>query len=284
MRRDMVGWIMVSVVVLSMIAVLPTIGYAQQGEGRFSVQWKDIPVADALGALQRQFGLQYVLPSELGSRRITLSLNNATVTQALQAILSAANLTAVNENGVWHIREVAEASAEGRTYRPPTMGGAMVQPAPYRPTPPGVNVGDASNLGMPGPVGGVPGMPMGLQPGALGTGLTTPGLQGTMQGYSPEDMVFRTIPLKFIDPYVVTDMFGGGVVGGYSSYGGGGYGGYGDYNRGGYGRDRYGSDRYGSDRYRSDRYGSDRYRSDRYGSSRYGSDRYDRGYSRDRYY
>jgi len=267
MNRHTVGYVVVSVIVIAVVAGLPAIGYAQQDGGQFSVQWKDITVADALAALQRQFGIQYALSGELSSRRITLSLDNVTPVQALQQILSTAQLTAVNENGVWRIREVAQAETGGRTYRPGSAVGVAARPTPYRPTPAGVNVGGAGGLGMTGPGSGMPGMSMGLQPGTTGlggTGLTTLGTQQTLRTYSPEDMIFRIIPLKFIDPYIVADMFGGGIVGG----GGGGYGS--DY----YGSDRYGSDRYGSSRYGSDRYGSDRYGSSRYGNDRYGSDRY----------
>jgi len=220
MNRHVASWIVVSVVMLSMVAVLPAIGYAQQDGSQFSVQWKDAPVADVLSALQRQFGIQYVLPSELGSRRISLSLSNVTPVQALQHILGAANLTAVNQNSVWHIREIAQAEIGGRTYRPGAAAGAAAQPAPYRPSPLGVNVG---GLGMSG-------MSMGLQPGATslgGTGLTTLGMQQTLQSYSPADLIFRIIPLKFVDPYIITDMFGGGTVGGDSSGSGGSQGGYG---------------------------------------------------------
>jgi len=278
MRRHTAAYIVVvvSVVALTIIAGLPAISYAQQDEASFSVQWKDITVAAALGALQRQFGIQYALSSELGSRPVTLALSDVTPVEALQQILRAADLTAVNENGVWQIRAVAQVDAGGRTYRP-TDGGVMAQPAPYRPAPLGVNVGVGRDgaMGMPTVGSGVPGRPMGLQPGTTGfgtTGLTTLGTQQGFRTYSPEDMVFRIIPLQFVDPYIIADMFGGGIVGGQG---------------GGYGSDRYGSDRYdryGSDRYDRDRYGSDRYGSDRYDSDRYDSDRYDSDrYDSDRY-
>ncbi|MCK4324799.1 MAG: hypothetical protein KAW89_09735 [Armatimonadetes bacterium] len=273
MSRHAAGYLVVSVVVLTMVAGTAGIGYAQQDEVRFSVQWKDAPVADVLSALQRQFGIQYVVSSELGSRRVTLALTEKTPVQALEGILSAANLTAVNENGVWHIREVAQAATGGRTYRPTTSGVAMAQPAPYRPAPPGVNVGGAAGPAMPRPGGAMSGGPMGMQPGGtglMGGGLATGLGTGALQTYSLEDMVFRIIPLRFVDPYIVTQMFGGGTVGGQQSGGRGGYGG----SRGGYGGSGggYGSDRYGSG---SDRYGSDRYGSS--GSDRYGSGSYDRG-------
>jgi len=77
----------VSVIVIAVVAGLPAIGYAQQDGGQFSVQWNDVTVADALAALQRQFGIQYALSGELSSRRITLSLDNVTPVQALQQIL-----------------------------------------------------------------------------------------------------------------------------------------------------------------------------------------------------
>jgi len=275
MNRHTAGYLVVSVVVLSMVAGLPAIGYAQQDEARFSVQWKDTPFADVLAALQRQFGIQYVVSGELGSRPVTLALTDVTPVQALQKILSAADLTAVNEDGVWHIREGAQAATGGRTYRPTTVGGAMVQPAPYRPAPPGVNVGGAGGSAMPRPGGTMAGGPMGLQPGAAGFGTSGLTTLGTQQTYSLEDMVFRIIPLRFVDPYIVTQMFGGGTVGGQSGggggYGGGGYGGsrggyggggYGGYSGGGYG----GSGGYGG-------YGGGGYG----GSSRYGGSSYDRG-------
>ena len=259
MSRHTAGYLVVSVVVLSVVAGLPAIGYAQQDDGRFSVQWKDAPVAEVLATLQRQFGMQYVVSGELGSRSVTLALTDKTPVEALQDVLSATDLAAVNENGVWHIREVAQAAAGGRPYRPTATGGVMAQPAPYRPAPPGVNVGGA--VAMPRPGGTVSGGVMGMQPGGAGFGASGLAATGTLQTYSLEDMVFRIIPLKFVDPYIVTQMFGGGIVGGQSS------GGYGGSSRGGYGNDR-GRSSYDRGRSSYDR-GSSSY--DRGGSS------YDRG-------
>ena len=259
MNRYAAGYLVVSVVVLTMVAGLPAIGYAQQDGGRLSVQWKDAPVADVLSVLQRQFGIQYALSSELGSRPVTLALTEVTPVEALQQILRAADLAGVNENGVWHIREVAQAAAGGRPYRPTATGGVMAQPAPYRPAPPGVNVGGA--VAMPRPGGTVSGGVMGMQPGGAGFGASGLAATGTLQTYSLEDMVFRIIPLQFVDPYIVTQMFGGGIVGGQSS------GGYGGSSRGGYGNDR-GRSSYDRGRSSYDR-GSSSY--DRGGSSYGGS-------------
>ena len=218
-----------------------------QAQERFSVQWKDIAVADVLAALQRQFGIQYVLPSDLGNKRVTLSLTDATPVKAMQEILNAAQLTAVNEDGVWRIRALAQAPAGGRTYRAtPTAAipTAVAPPAPFRVGPQSVNIGAG--------FGATPAY--GALPTTAATGFGTAG----MQQYSPGDFVFRIIPLKFIDPYTVMEIFGGTAVGGDESRGGGSGG-----RSGGYGDDRYNRDR--------DRYDRDRDR-----------DRYDRDRDRDR--
>ncbi len=255
MRRAQISWLLLAVVV-SVVLVLGTVtrGMAQE-QHRFSVQWKDITVADALMALRRQFGIQYVLPSDLGKKRIDANLTNATPVEAMRQILSAAQLTAVNENGVWHIRAMAQAPAGGRTYRPTattrpaTAPTAVAPPTPFRVGPQPVNVGGAYGTAQPS---------YGATPGATATGMT--GFGQGMQQYSPEDFVFRIIPLKYIDPYTVLDMFGGQAVGGEGG-GGGSRGSRGGY--GGRGRDSY--DSYDRDRYDRDR---DRYDRDR--------DRYDR--------
>jgi len=220
-----------------------------------------------------------VLSSELGSRTVTLGLTDVTPVEALQQILSAADLTAVNENGVWHVRKVAQAAAGGRTYRSTATGGAMARPAPYRPTPQGVNIGGVGGLNQPQPTAWQTGA-TGLMGGGLATGVGTQALQT----YSPEDMVFRIVPLKFIDPYIVTQMFGGGIVGGQSGggYGGsrGGYGGsrggYGG-SRGGYGQGGYGQSGYGQSGYGQSGYGQSGYGQSGYGQSRYGQSGYGGG-------
>jgi len=247
MRRYFPYSVIVSLVMVVMVVGVVGVGYAQQ-QGRFSVQWKDITVVDALAAMQRQFGIQYVLPGELGPRRVTLALTDVTPIEALQKICSAAGLVAINENGVWHIQEAAQRQTGGRAYRPGAAAGATAGPAPYRPAPPGVNVGSAYGATQPGVTG--------TQPLALGTGATT-SAEGTTRTYSPEDMVFRTIPLGFVDPYLVSSMFGGGIVGGggggygQGGYGQGGYGGYGQggYSRGGYGQGGYSRGGYGQGGY-----------------------------------
>ncbi len=275
MRRYLSYSVLVSIVVLVLVVGVIGVGYAQQ-EDRFSVQWKDITVADALGALQRQFGIQYVLPAELGSRRITLALTDVTPVEALRQILSAANLAAINEGDVWRIREVAQAQVGGRAYRPGATTGVAARPAPYRPTPQAVTVGAA--YGATSPTGLTP-TPQALTPGVG----TVPGAVGTTQEYSEEDMVFRIVPLQFVDPYIIAEMFRGSVVGGQSGYGGGGYGGYGGGGYGGYGGGGYGGyggrqSGYGGYGGRQSGYGGyggqqsgyGGYGSDRYGSSRYG--------------
>ncbi len=274
MRRYLPYSVLVSIVVLVMVAGLVGVGYGQQ-EGRFSVQWKDITVADALAALQRQFGIQYVLSGEIGSRRITLALSDVTPVEALRQILSAAELTAVNDGGVWHVREVAQVQAGGRAYRPGATAGAVARPAPYRPTPQGVAVGGAYGATQTGGVG--------TQPLAGGRTSMTMAGQNTIEEISLEDMVFRTVPLRFVDPYLVTSIFGGSVVGGSSGGQGGGYGGSrggygssrGGYGQGGYGQGGYSSGGYGSSRggYGSGGYGSGGYGSGGYGSGGYGSSR-----------
>ncbi len=222
MRTSIFGrWLLVGVLSVVMVVGLTTSG-AAQGQARFSVQWKDITVADALAALQRQFGIQYVLPSDLGKKRATLALDDVTPAQAMQQILNAAQLAAVNDNGVWNIRALAQAPAGGRTYRvAPT---AVAPPAPFRAGPQSVNVGAAFGTAS----------AYGAAPSTATAGFGVAG----MQQYSPQDFVFRIIPLKFIDPYDVLQIFGGTTVGGGDGGGGGGGYGGGSYGGGGYGGGR----------------------------------------------
>ena len=270
MRRGIVGSLLVVVVMLVMVLGMPATGAAQE-QPRFSVQWEDITIAAALAALQRQFGIEYVLPSDLGNERVTLALTDRTPVEAVQQVLSAAQLTGVNDNGVWHVRKIAQVPAGERTYRPSATAPAAVAtgaPAPYRVGPQGVNVGAA--FGAPQPAFGAPQPAFGATWAATAAG----GPLG-LQQYAPEDLVFRIIPLKFVDPWVVTAMFGGYAVGGAES--GGGYDDYDD----GYGGGRRGSSRDGGYGDYGDSRGSSRSRSSRR-SSGYG-DSYGSGYQDRRY-
>ncbi len=261
-RFTVTSSVLVAVVAMVLVLAATTSAIAQE-QDRFSVQWKDITVGDALAALQRQFGVQYVLASDLGRKRVTLSLTEKTPVEAMQQILNAAQLSAVNQDGVWQIRAIAQASAGGRTYRAtPTAATptAAAPPAPFRVGPQSVNIG--ATFGTAPAYGST---------STTATAATGFGVAG-MQQYSPEDFVFRVVPLKFIDPYMVLDIFGGTVVGGEGGGGGRGGGGRGGYgggrggydDRGGYGRSGYdrggrGSDRSSRDRSSRDRYGQDRY-------------------------
>ena len=260
------------------VAVVLILAQGPVGAQGANFQWENVTVNEALAALNRQYQLNYSISGELGQRKFSASLTNATPEQAFQTILKEANLTAANDAGVWRIQEKPERAAAGRGMwgqmpglPQPMYGGGWGQPGfggrqppmPFRQVPPQVQRG----------VG--PGWP---------TGITAE----DSEKWDPENWVMRIIPLKYIDPYLVTDIFGGSTVGG-EQYGGGGRGGYGGYGggggRGGYGGSGY--DRgYGGGRY-DQGYGGGRY-DQGYGGGRYdqgygGRGRYDQGYGGSRY-
>ncbi len=209
-----------------------------QGYQRFSVDWRDVTVKSALEILQRQFGINYMLPGELGDKRITVSLTDKTPEEAVQAIAKAAGLTAFYDNGVWNIRESGAAGGpqpqtgarSGVVPQPMALGAPRTMPAPTRPG------------------------PLGLGSGQPTTSALT-GMAGTRTGTTETEvaeMIMRFVQLSYMNPYMAVGLFGGfavseedyrGMYGGGGGYGGGGYGGgYGSY--GGYGGSSYGG--YGS--------------------------------------
>ncbi len=236
---------------LVLAAVTPS--QAQQGA---NFQWDGVAVKDALSALSRQYQINYSLPDELGQKKFSAQLVNATPQEALRTILDAANLTAINDGGVWRIREKAERSGGGRAWPQqqalpqPVYGGVGAvgyqQPAPFRQPPYEV----ARGGGLAAEAAAIP------------------------EEWDPKNWVTRIIPIRFVDPWLLVEIFGGTAISEEDSGGGGrGGGGYGG--RGGYDS--------GSDRGRSsyDR-GSDRGRSSYDRGSDRGRSSYDRGSDRGR--
>ncbi len=190
-----------------------------RAQARANFQWDGVAVKDALAALNRQFQLNYSLPNEVGQRKITASLVNAAPEEAFRTILDAANLTAVNDGGVWRIRDKPQRAAAGqRTWPQQTQSTwgqpGMAAPVPFRQPPGQVQLGA----------------------GAQAQAAEIP------EQWDPKNCVMRIIPLKSINPWLVVDIFGGIGLSeeDYTGGGGGGGGGYGgsggssrDYGRGG---------------------------------------------------
>ncbi len=230
----------VRVVVCLASLLLATVVLAQ-ATGRFTVQFDNTPLSQVLAALKRfDASLQFSMAPALGERKITASLVEVTVDEALQVVLNQAGLTSVKDNGVYQIREKPSTSA-GRAERPGTRLAAPV--FVNRPTAPGegtggVGVAATTQAGTP----------------AAGTRTATGELDRSK-------LPIRVISVRYTDPGLMAILFGGDIIYGDEAMGGGGYGSSGS---------SYGSSSYGSS-YSSDR-GSSRSSSRSSGSS-YSSDR-----------
>ena len=214
-----VGFIVVAIALI--LGHLPA--GAQEPQANF--QWDGVRVKDALAALSRQFQLNFVLPDELGERKITASLVNASPDKAFRTILDAANLTAVDDGGVWRVRDKPEPGASRRAA--PQPFGAGPQPVWGAPQPAG---------GRQFPMGQPPSpfrqMPPQVQRG-IGAEAGAAEAGEIPEEWDTKNWVMRVIPIKFVNPYLLGEIFGGYAVT-EESYRGGGGGGYGGQS-GGYG-------------------------------------------------
>ncbi len=201
----------------------------------FSIDWADQPLSVALTTLNKHFGVNYVLPAELGNLRVSANLLNVTPERALRTVVAKAGLLAQLRNGTWMISSPNPTVATPAVYAQmpgmPGMGpGGMMGPNPSNP----------AGLGRPG-TGGTLGVGRD-RTSRFGAMTGTSGYQQDQQG--PRN--YQVVPLKRIDPALVADIFGGSVIWGTS---GGGDSGYGSSSSSGYGRSSsssYGSSDYGS--------------------------------------
>jgi len=212
---------------------------ATEQAATFSIDWADQPLSVVLTTLNKHFGVNYVLPAELGNLRVSANLLNVTPERALRTVVAKAGLLAQLRNGTWMISSPNPTVATPAVYAQfpgmPGMGGGGTMgmgPDPSRP----------GGLGMPG-TGGTLGVGRD-RTSRFGAMTGTGGYQQDQQG--PRN--YQVVPLKRIDPALVADIFGGSVIWGTSG-GSGGYGSSGS-SSSGYGRSSSSSD-YGSSSSRS---------------------------------
>jgi hypothetical protein len=128
---------------------------------KVTVNWSDKPLSEALATLKQHFGINYILPAELGTKPVSVNLMGATPEHALQATVSKAGLQATERNGTWVISapevKQAQGADTGGTFAqmggfggPPGMGGAPGGGFGGRG---GANPGGVAGLGQPGPAG-----------------------------------------------------------------------------------------------------------------------------------
>lgn len=194
-------------------------------QDRFSIEFKDTPLSSVLEMLKRyDKNLQFAMSGNLGDIKVTASLVEVTVDEALQIVLSQAGLMSVKDAGVYQIREKPERRTE-RGERPTPRF-----PAPVfmnRPTAPGATTDVAAAAA----------------PGAAAAGAAA--------AEEEQNLPLRLIIMKYADPADMADLFGGDIIEGGGLYGGGGGGGgssYGGSSGGGYGGSSSGSSRGGSSR------------------------------------
>lgn len=180
--------------------LLVTAVYAQAG--KFSVQFDDTPLSSVLNAFKRYDpNFQFSLSPELADTRVTASLVDVTVDEALSVVLGQAGLMSIQDAGVYQIRPKPDAVGP-RTTRP-AVSGAFLPSFQFRPAAPGEGADAAAGAA---PAAGA----------AAGAAATK------------ENPPLRLIIVKFADPGDLAYLFGGTVMQGGSGSGqGGGGGGYG---------------------------------------------------------
>jgi len=257
---------------LSLVALL-LLGVGALAWGQtptFDLNWDNQTVGAALEQLQRAFGVQYTLPTDLAGNRVTVHRNGVTLAQAMQELATAAGIRVVSDpSGKYVFQAVQQAQPAGTQtagwsqYQPAnpwaTQGGGYgAAPAPMRPgQPTGVQptAGAATGMpAMPGMPGGLPGGAGGMMGGGTAGGFVTManGQQGIMtmggQVVDPSEVALRVLELQSLSPELVAALFGGTAVYDQSSSTGGSSGGYGNTGGGGYGNSGYGNSGSGSSR------------------------------------
>lgn len=169
--------------------------------GKFSVQFDNTPLSRVLDAFKRfDPNLQFSLAADLAETRITASLVDVTVDEALQVVLGQAGLMSVKDAGVYQIRQKPEARGP-RSDRPALR------------LPPPVFLNRATTPG-----------------GADVSAGAAPAATKAETDKEQQNPPLRLIMIRFADPYDLADLFGGSVVegggmsGGSGSSGGSGYG------------------------------------------------------------
>ncbi len=188
------------IIVVSVLGGIASVALAAGTTGLVTVQWSNKPLADVLGALKEHFGINYVLPSDLGALRVSVNLMNATPAHALALVVKSVGLQADDHNGTWTISQPEGARGQGGenldTFAqfgggPGPMGGFGGG---------GMMGGGANPAGVPGAPMPGPGATFGAPPGRGGPGA------GLNQPQATTGQVARTytvIPLLRAGPYTV---------------------------------------------------------------------------------
>ncbi len=105
-----------------------------QDEATFSVEFQGVGLSKVLESFKRlQPGFAYTLPPGAENRKITASLVDVNVEEALGTVLDLVNLRFVKDNNVYSIRDKAKRSE--RTVRPmPQYGIPIITSRPVSPT------------------------------------------------------------------------------------------------------------------------------------------------------
>jgi len=198
-------------------------GAALAADATFSIDWANQPLSVVLDTLNKHFGVNYVLPAELGNRKVSANLMNVTPERALKTVVTKAGLLAQLRSGTWMISAPQAGPAVANAYAQmgPEMGGPGGFPGMVAPPDPSM----AGGLGAPG---------MGAGFGGGRTGRTgrfggQAGTQSTQEQEGPRN--YQIVPVRRIDPALVADIFGGDVI-----YGGGSDSGSSSSGSSGYGR------------------------------------------------
>jgi hypothetical protein len=174
------------------------------GQPKLKVSFEDATLGEVLKVLAQAGKFNYSIPPQYQDRRVTVSLADVTPEEALQVVLNQVGLMAVNDNNVWTVRP-----------KPASRGGSS-------------RGGGRAATGVPTGAAGIRTPPT--------VGAAAPTTQPTQPGeyqWKREGEITRVLQVRFIDPGLISYLYGGDTIYGDEMLGGGqngqnGNGGYGD--------------------------------------------------------
>jgi hypothetical protein len=173
-----------------MLVLMLATAASAQGQAKFSVQFEGTPLSKVLEALKRfDPSFSYTLPQGAENRLITASLVDVTVGEALAIVLEQANMRFVRDNNTYAIREKT-AAATTRAERPMPQYGAPIFTT--RPASPAAAQATSAQPAM-GSAGG-------------------PGGEGMTEVDPRANLPIRLVRVKYANPGLIAELFGGYTI------------------------------------------------------------------------
>jgi hypothetical protein len=184
----------------SLLAGVAALAQPAAGAGdqaKLKVSFEDATIGEVLKVLAAAGRFQYTIPPQYQDRRVTVSLADVTPEEALQVVLNQAGLQAINDNGVWTVRPRSTARTGS------SRGGGRAQT--------GVATGPAGIRQPPTVVAAAP--------------TTTAATQATAAQWKREGEITRLLQIRYMDPGLMSMLYGGQIIYGDENLSGGSSGG-----------------------------------------------------------